>query len=253
VIAGENAIRLVGTIALVAVGASNLWFGVVLLCGFLIAFTPSRGSRAQGEMAAPPPPSGPLVAAAVVGLCSHAFLFGAPLILALSGGSADAVAWMFLVLTSVRAPFILLQGVIPQLAASLAGDPDDHRRRRLVLLIGLACTVGAVLAAVAGVLLGDPIVGRVFDILGKVDPAVYGLIAASSVLSAALLVATVVLVAEQRPRPLGIAWSIPIAGTVLATWLGLVDSLPAMATWLLLGHGILAVLILSAMWSTQAP
>ncbi len=246
VIAGENGIRLAGTIILVALDASATWYGVVLLAGFLIALTPPGDRRPHGGPTRLSAPS-QLLAAGLVGLCSHAFLFGSPIVLALAGGSPENVARLFLVLASTRAPFILLQGIVPQFAAAVASDPPRISRRQLQQLLTMVCTVGAAAAFLVGAVLGDPIVGRVFDLLGEVDAVVYGLIAASSLISACLLLCAVVIVADGHLGRLALTWTLPILGTVVLAALQVLDTLPAMAIWLLVGHSMVAASLLPAL------
>jgi hypothetical protein len=244
VIAGENAIRLAVTLVLVGLDAEPEWFAVAVLAGFVVVIGPTRGTSAISEA---PDRAGraTLGAAATAGFLAHAFMFGSPILLALAGASASEVSALFLVLTGVRMPFIVLQAVVPQLAVSLAASPDRPAsiarvRRTLVVF----ATVGASVGALGGFLLGDLIIGTVFGIRGDVSAATYGLLAGSSVLAASALVATVVLVVERRTRRILIAWGLPAASAIVVTLTGTIDQGVALATWLLVAHASVALLAL---------
>ena len=123
VIAGENAIRLTITIGLILVDADAEWFAMALLAGFAVVLGPpvvgSYRSRNRGGRGCT------LGAAAAAGFLAYAFMFGSPILLALAGGSAAQVSALFLVLTGVRMPFVVLQAVVPQLAVALAAAADQ--------------------------------------------------------------------------------------------------------------------------------
>lgn len=239
VIGGENTLRLVCTLVLAAIGASAPWYGLALMSGFLVAFIPGphRDYTQVLDLR-------PLGAAVGAGLVSHVLLFGAPVILALSGGDADDVVRFFLILSAVRAPFVLLQGLIPQIAVRFGQQPNDHNgAARLILGVGAAT---AVVAFLGGFVLGDPVVGRVFSMVGEVDHTIYGLVAAAGVLSVSLSIVNVQLVATRRLRSLVAAWTIPISATLIALSFGLLDSLGVVATWTLASH-VLVVIVLTVL------
>jgi hypothetical protein len=244
VIAGENAIRLVVTVTLVVLDADPVWFAGALLSGFLVVFGPTVGESAVADE---PDRAGmaTLGASATAGFLAYAFMFGSPLLLALAGGNAAEVSALFLVLTGVRLPFIVLQAVVPQLAVALATSTDRARSlvrvRRAILLTAVVGTVAGILVGYA---LGDLVIGTVFSIRGEVAAVAYGLLAGASILSACALIATVALVVERRSRRILVAWGLPTVSAVVVTASGVIAEPTALATWLLAAHATVAVLAL---------
>lgn len=243
-IAGENAIRLVVTTALVVLDADAVWFAGALLSGFLVVLGPTGGESAIADR---PDRAGmvTLGASATAGFLAHAFMFGSPLLLALAGGDSAAVSALFLVLTGVRLPFIVLQAVVPQLAVALATSPDRARSlagvRRAILL---TATIGTAAGMLVGYLLGDVVIGTVFAIRGEVAATTYSLLAGASILSACALIATVGLVVERRSRQIILAWGLPALSAVIVTASGMIAEPTTLAAWLLVAHATVAVLAL---------
>lgn len=236
VITGENTIRLVAVIVLSVLGAPPEWYGVGLAAGFLMAIVPPIDRQVRGRFDVRP-----LATAVCVGLASHALLFGAPLILALSGGSGDEAVLLFLVLSAGRAPFVFLQALIPEVAVRFG---TDHGRLlttvRSLTSIGL---LGAGAAFVGGALLGDTIVGPVFSIRGEVDGEIYGLVGVAAMISIALSLITVRLVASSTSRPLVLAWSLPVVATGIAMASGALGELRSVVVWIVGVHLYVAIAI----------
>lgn len=238
VIAGENSIRLALTIVLAAVGAPAWTFGAALLGGFAISMFPGA-THAHRVL----PPTRPLAVAVSAGLAAHVLLFGAPLILAIGGGSPDDVVALFVILSAVRAPFVLFQGLVPLLAVRFGAD-----RRGSAQLVRSLVATGIALALVAfgvGALTGDAVVGTAFSIRGDVSDLTYGLVGATAMISVTLAVVTIRLVATSEVRPIVIAWSLPVAATAVAMTAGILDELDTTARWILVCH-LLAVAIVVA-------
>lgn len=235
VIAGENLIRLAVTVALIVAGSGAGWFAIALLSGFAVVFGPVGGhdaveGRSQASVAT-------LGASAIAGFLAHAFMFGSPLLLTAAGGDSASVSALFLVLAGVRVPFVILQALVPQLAVSLDTAEDTAalasavRRRIAIAAVGLGT-----IAAAAGWVLGDLVIGTVFGISGEVDRASYALLAAGSVLAACALIATVVLVVEGRSGRIVLAWGVPAVSAAVVTATGAVSDIHVLASWLLLVH-----------------
>ncbi|MDH4365993.1 MAG: hypothetical protein OEY70_18095 [Acidimicrobiia bacterium] len=147
--------------------------------------------------------------AAVAGFLSHVALAGPPLLVAVNGGSARTVSTLFVVLTAIRLPHLVLQAGAPRAGVAFhgwleAGRTDLLDRARLAILAGTAAV--AAVAFGAGVLLGDLLIGTLFDIRGRVDPITYGLFAAAGVCSVGDAFATVLLVARGANRFLVTRW-----------------------------------------------
>ena len=253
VIAGENAIRLAVTVGLIIVDAEAEWFALALLAGFAVVLGPT-GGKATRISSGGGDGFGTLGAAATAGFLAYAFMFGSPILLAVAGGDAEQVSALFLVLTGVRMPFVVLQAVVPQLAVKLAAAADPAtaiasvRRRVVVVWVG-----GVAVASTLGYLFGDLIIGGVFGIRGDVEPMVYAMLAAASVTSACALVATVTLVVEGRSRRIALAWGVPALSALVVTWSGLIADTFWLATWLLIAHATVALLALGPQPSAASP
>lgn len=239
VIGAENTLRLIITIGLALVDAPAPLYGVALIMGFVVAGMPKPRERESS-----PVELRPLVAAVGSGMASHALLFGAPIILAVGGGTDQEVVGLFLVLSAVRAPFVLLQGLIPQIAVRFGRDTDslDSTVRALLTV----AVISAVAAFALGITLGDLIVGKVFSIQGELSNAVYGMVGATAMISVSLTVVTVRLVAGSRLRLLLLAWSAPMTLTLVALVAGRLANVGTVAAWILCGHLLVAMIVLAS-------
>ncbi len=257
VIAGDNVVRMVLAIVLVAAGATVGWYAVAHLASYLVlavGWLPARHPAAApdptpavahgaGEDTADPG-TATLGTAAVAGFLSHVALAGPPLLVAVNGGSARTVSTLFVVLTAIRLPHLVLQAGAPRAGVAFHGWVETGRqdlldRARLAILAGTASV--AAVAFGAGALLGDLFIGTLFDIRGRVDPVTYGLFAAAGVCSVGDSFATVLLVARGANRFLVTRWLallIVAVGAGLAT--GLTD-LRATAAGLLALHAVMLV------------
>jgi len=242
VIAGENLIRLTVSLLLITLDADAPWFAAAMLAGFLVVVGPSAP---EGEREPATAGMGTLSTAALAGFLAYAFMFGSPLLLAAAGGTAVEVSALFLVLTGVRIPFVVLQAVVPQLAVGLTNAADRSRAvattRRTLGVVALA---GSSAAAVAGHFLGDVIIGSVFGIRGEVGDTSYALVSAASVFAACALVGTVVLVVEGRPRHIAVAWGVPAATAPFVVATGAIADTVLLSLWLAASQATVAIITL---------
>ncbi len=105
---------------------------------------------------------GALGAAAAAGFLAYAFMFGSPILLTSWQAEAPSdVSALFLVLTGVRMPFVVLQAVVPQLAvgARPCARPPAVRCRELAGSWRAVAVLGSSAAAAAGYFFGDLIIG----------------------------------------------------------------------------------------------
>lgn len=270
VIAGDNVVRMVLAIVLVAAGATVGWYAVAHLASYLVlavGWLPAR------HLAAPEPSPSPELApgagsdtadlgtatlgtAAVAGFLSHVALAGPPLLVAVNGGSARTVSTLFVVLTAIRLPHLVLQAGAPRAGVAFHGWVESGRqdlldRARLAILAGTASV--AAVAFGAGALLCDLFIGTLFDIRGRVDPVTYGLFAAAGVCSVGDAFATVLLVARGANRFLVTRWLALLTvavGAGLAT--GLTD-LRATAAGLLALHAVMLVALTGQSPPSRSP
>ncbi len=244
VIGSENTLRLAATLVLAVLNAPPETFGLALLLGFGVCLIPPS-RQVTGQLTA----VRPLVMASGAGLASHALLFGAPLILAVGGGEPSDVVLLFLVLSAVRAPFVLLQGLIPQLAVRFG-----RQREAAHSTIKAICLTGVSLAALAfclGLALGDTTVGFTFSIRGELSQWVYAVIAATAMISIALSLITVQLVADDHLTPLLAGWTLPIVATSAAILAGMLDDIHTVAFWILVCH-MLSLIVIVAVSERQS-
>jgi len=268
VIAGDNVVRMVLAVVLVAAGATVGWYALAHLASYLVlavGWLPARRPADPPAHPAPAPaPAEPMPAAepvptagggpdpgtatlgtaAVAGFLSHVALAGPPLLVAVNGGSARTVSTLFVVLTAIRLPHLMLQAGAPRAGVAFNGWVEAGRRDlldRARLAIGAGTAAVAAVAFGAGALLGDLLIGTLFDIRGRVDPVTYGLFAAAGVCSVGDAFATVLLVARGANRFLVTRWLALLTvavGAGLATGL---TELRATAAGLLALHAAMLV------------
>ncbi len=271
VIAGDNVVRMVLAIVLVAAGATVGWYAVAHLASYLVlavGWLPARHPAAAPEPSPSPdvapgadvdtadPGTATLGTAAVAGFLSHVALAGPPLLVAVNGGSARTVSTLFVVLTAIRLPHLMLQAGAPRAGVAFHGWVESGRqdlldRARLAILAGTASV--AAVAFGAGALLGDLFIGTLFDIRGRVDPVTYGLFAAAGVCSVGDAFATVLLVARGANRFLVTRWLALLTvavGAGLATGL---TSLRTTAAGLLALHAVMLVALTGQSPPSRSP
>ncbi len=239
-IAAENLIRFALAITIILLGAPSWWFGVALLAGFSVIallLLPDQGPQFPVHSATGG--TSTLGSAAVAGFLSHAALAGPPILAATNGGSPETVSTMFVVLSAVRLPHLLLQAGAPRSGVIFQHWVDTgmtHNLRRARIWVAMTGMMLAALAGLIGAGLGDRFIGTVFAIRGEVDPLTYSFISAAAVLSVTATLATVQLVAEQRNRLVVNGWAFPLAGALGLALALEVTELDEIALGLLLLH-----------------
>ncbi|MDQ6935323.1 MAG: hypothetical protein M3130_08570 [Actinomycetota bacterium] len=220
----ENAIRLVAAIALATAGIrSPGYYGLAIVAGFLSGtLWPRSLLFSRGVQRTPT--SSPvtfLVSVSSAQLLSQSVLVGAPVLLALLGGSPTEVTALFVTLALCRAPYLLALGVMPAVTARMtrlfvSGAHTSVRR------LEVGTTVATVALAALGWLvagwLGPVVVRLVFGSGTSLSGTLTGLVAAGAVLSMGNLVLTSVLMARDRPKLGVLAWlsAIVLGGLVAA-------------------------------------
>jgi hypothetical protein len=257
VIAADNVLRVSAGVVLVMLDATVEWYAVALLVGYLalvvVRWSPRPDSTiysteysteySTGYSAGPSAAGGPrnttLGTAATAGFLSYIALAGPPLLIAFNHGSAETVSTLFVVLTAIRLPHLLLQAGAPRAGVVFQnwmdqGHHEQLARARLVILG--ATIVTALIGFGAGGLLGDLTIGTLFDIRGRVDALTYGLMAAAGVLSVGASFATVLLVAQGRNTFLVSRWLVVLALAVATGLVTGVTELGEVAVGLLVCH-----------------
>lgn len=221
VIAAENSVRLVAAVILRLMGASAPWYAAAIVLGFAVGFVRPPRIRVSPWRLAPLVEPELAVTTAGVGLIAHGAQVGAPLVLALRGAPAHEVSALFAILAVYRAPYQLVLGLVPRVAAVRAaaladgGEVDPPPRVRLLGLLALVSLAGGGCAA----LIGEVVVAPLFDaenILSGVDHALGAMLV---VLGIAALGLTVLRVSTGHSRPLALRWVVAggVGVSMLAT------------------------------------
>ncbi len=206
-VAGENLIRLALGIVLWIAGAGPLLFGLALLAGFgLNAMALGDGQRR--ERAAPRLGSvvEQMVAMTAVGGMGYAALFLAPGSLALDSRTDEVVAALLFAMAAYRAPYQIMQSMVPKLAAEFA-----HGRWMSTPFLWLAASgpVFALFAAGGAALCGqwflDLLVGD-GDILLR---STHAAAAATTTVATLNVIGSVALVARGQYRSTAAVWILP--------------------------------------------
>lgn len=238
IVLGENAIRLVLIIPLVAVDAGATWFGLALLAGFAINAMARPAAR---QVPATAPISGAqariLLLASAIGLIGYVTMFGGPLLLAAGGGSDEEVSTFFLIVTLARVPFIALLGLLPQVASDLerlASARATPALRSWRIRVTSAVVIGAIVVGALALVLADRLFGGILGTRGRLDDnSVYAMVGSAAILALGSLMFTMFHLAHRRYVTLVLAWSIPVAAAGAALWFGWVDDADGLARWLL--------------------
>jgi hypothetical protein len=218
-IAGENLIRLTLAVAVWIFGGGRGLFAVALLAGFgVVAFVDRKATRYESNEFRWTRPPMSVGAATVSGFLSIVAFVGPTLLVSHNGAPEETVSTLFLLLTAVRVPHLVLQSGTPRAGTVFGGWVEARDITRIQRTRRNILTATASLASVAwlvGYHLGDAVVGRVYAIRGEVDSATYAFASAASILSLGATIATVLLVAEDRNTLLMLGWAIP---TVFGTF-----------------------------------
>jgi O-antigen/teichoic acid export membrane protein len=231
----ENALRCLLAGALLLAGIDDpVAFGLALAAGPAVAVLwwprlPPAGDRSDAPRPADPGSAAP---GAVTGLTTsggaqvvaQTVLTGAPVLLALSGGSPSAVTSLFAALALFRAPYLVALGAVPQLTVQVARRTAGGRlplpvRPTYAAAAALAVGLLVALAAAVGAAVGPALVRLVFGPTVEVSATTSGLLAAGCTLAVVNLVLMVVALAQDRATAALAAWG---AAAVAATAAGLV-------------------------------
>lgn len=213
----EGVLRLAAGLLLLAVAteASAFVWGMVVapLAPFFLRFW--RYDRAEPDVE--PVGAGRFLGAYIAGSsASQLLLAGAPLGVAVLGGSPALFSVMFITFTLFRAPLTLIYSlqsrILPYLVA-MAGEGDHRGLRRIALRIIVPGLVLVVLGGLVGWLVGPEVVALLFSDAFIPERTVAMLAAAGVVAGATAQVGGQVLVARARTGALAAAW---IVGLIVA-------------------------------------
>jgi O-antigen/teichoic acid export membrane protein len=206
----ETAARLLAGIVAIQLVANAQSLGwAMVLGGFAVLGTRWWRHDVGESREAPAPATGFLGGYVAGSVSSQILLGGAPIAVALLGADDALVSVVFITFTLYRAPMTLifaLQGRILPYLVGLAGSDDRHR---LGTIAGRVVTVGALLAALGGMvgwLVGPDVVTLLFGEEFTPSKLVAMFAAAGVMAAAAAQIAGQGLVAEARTPRLSLAW-----------------------------------------------
>jgi len=217
----ENTLRCLLVAALLVAGVHNpAAHGLALVAGQLIVVAWPSALRfgTEGRAAAGEGPFAYLAGAGFAQLVSQCLLTGAPVVVALAGGSAAEVTALFAGLALFRAPYLLSIGVMPTVTARatvLVLDGDAHTLRRADRAVLAAGVLGALAAAVFGSYAGPWLLRTVFGSDVDLAPHLAAMVAAGCTLAVANLVLVVLGLAHRRPGGVARAWGAGIVAAVV--------------------------------------
>ena len=231
----ETTARLVAGVIAIQLLATATSLGWAMVIGGFSVLALRWWRHDQGESRAPAAPARGFLAGYVGGTASsQVLLAGAPIAVAVLGGSPDLVSIVFVTFTLFRAPLTLifaLQGRVLPFLVGLARDANHARLSRIARLVVFGGTGLAVLGGLAGWLIGPDVVTVLYgeDFTPTAEVA---MLAAGGVMAAAAAqIASQVLVAEGRTRRLSVAWLVGLAAGVVALVVlgGAIDTRVALA------------------------
>jgi hypothetical protein len=227
---GENVVRFALGLVVVAVGASEGWYGLAIVGGVLVVLAWPDALRFEGPAPADVSPLAFLGNVAGGTVIAQSVLTGGPVVLSLVGGTRAEVTSLFTALALFRAPYIVALGLairvtahLTDLAAARRWDALDRIRRRTALASVGIMAVGGAAAAALGPWVLQLIFGDEVD-LTRLECA--GL-AVGSLAALATLGLTLVQMTHGAGRRVLQAWATALAvGVVTMVALLPVDPLP---------------------------
>ena len=216
----ESMVRLAAGVVLLRVSESPTMLGWAMVIGGFSVLGLAWWRHDKGESDHQPAPVGRFLGGYVGGTAaSQLLLGGAPIAVALVGGSDAVVSMMFATFTLYRAPLTLIFALQGRILPYLVGLTEGESRAELTVIARRVAGVGLGLAAVGGAvgwLVGSDVV-RLLYRDGFAPSRQVAMLAAFGVMVAATAqVLSQVVVAEGRTGRLARAWA---GGLVVALFL----------------------------------
>lgn len=210
----ENGLRCLLVGALLLGGVHDpVAHGLCLVAGSLVVVLWPTALRFTGAATGGSRPLAFLGGAATGQLVSQTVLTGAPVLLALLGGSPREVTAMFAALALFRAPYMVALGSVPQLTLrvtrhSVAAEHDALRS--LLRVLAAVTVVGVVLAAALGAWLGPAVLHLVFGQTVDLSSGQAAVLATGCTLAMTNLALMVGMLGQDRPGTVVGAWSVAV-------------------------------------------
>ncbi|HEY5888668.1 MAG TPA: hypothetical protein VIT24_13110 [Acidimicrobiales bacterium] len=213
-LAGENVIRFVCGLAVVAAGATVGWYGAAIVSGSLVILAWPSALRFDGPAV---PGVSPVAFLGNVGggtVIAQSILTAGPVVLSLAGGTRDEVTSLFTALALFRAPYIVALGLAIRMTATLtdlvaAGRSDDLVRIQRRMVAG-----GVALMALGGLgaaLVGPGVLRLVFGDEVDLTRAACAGLAVGSLAALATLGLTLVQMSDGAGRRVLRTWATALA------------------------------------------
>ncbi len=181
---------------------------------------------------------------------SQALLLAGPVVAAMLGATQALISVVFATFTLFRAPLTFGYNLIARVLPPFTEMAARQERRELAAWargIGFAGLGLAVLGSLAGYFVGPWVVDVAFGAEFRPEAMPAALVAAGVVLAGSGLFVAQVLVAQGKPRVLGISWLIGLAAAVIALALSNGDPFQRVATSFIAGEAVaLAALAIGA-------
>lgn len=219
--AGENLVRLALGSIVVAAGGTVELYGLTVASGMLVALAwPGVWPRGRSTPGPRPPLVEVLSGLGGGNLLAQFVLTGGPVVLAFIGGAPAQVTALFVVLSLIRAPYLVALGVSVRATATLSQQALSDRPaieahwRRLrwgVLVVGLVATSVAALIGPWGVRL-------VFGQDVAVTRGLAAAVALGSIVAVGNLLSSLLMLVDGRTTDVLVAWlvAVGVALVVLA-------------------------------------
>ena len=207
----ESVVRLAAGVLLLQISATPTMLGWAMVLGGFSVLALMWWRHDKGDSTHEPAPVGRFLSGYVGGTASSQLLLGgAPIAVALVGGSDAVVSMMFATFTLYRAPLTLIFALQGRILPFLVGLTEGEGRARLTAIARRVAAAGfglAVLGGAVGWLVGPGVVSVLYR-EGFAPTQLVAMLAAFGVMAAATAqILSQVVVAEGRTGRLARAWA----------------------------------------------
>ncbi len=244
---GANVLRLIVAVVVLTIRPSASGLAIALILGptITLVWRPFRRVENNREMinadVGAVGESGLLSGLVLSSAASQALLLAGPVVAALLGATQATVSVVFATFTLFRAPLTFGYNLIARVLPPFTEMAARQQRRELAAWargIGLAGFGLSILGSVAGYTIGPSIVSVAFGSEFRPDSLSSALVAGGVVLAGAGLFVAQVLVAQGKPKVLGIAWILGLIAAAAALALSDAEPIVRVSTSFLAGEAV---------------